>query len=149
MKKQYQLIDFNFDTECIYGLGDLSYLLKNIIENTIPEFGIRISEVYNESENKFIATLANKFHEMKIITDAHTDWLPDYFFVDLENIPVVFETDKRYYCINPAIGLTGQDAWYFCGSEANLKEARARGIPLVFPGENITETKEYKELYGL
>jgi hypothetical protein len=81
---------------------------------------------------------------MHIHADTDLDWLPDTFFEELESIPEIFKTGLKYYSINPAIGLTGQDSWYFCGTEINLKEARKEGIPLVFPGDDITETQEFK-----
>jgi len=145
LKSKHDLVDFNFDIECIYDIGDLSTLLKNIVNSTLPDSGIIITEDYSKDRKRFVATLSNHSNSLQIFADTDTDWLPDDFFEKLQSIPIIFNPDHRYYCINPAIGLTGQDAWYFCGTEKNLKQARQEGIPLVFPGENITETKEFKE----
>jgi hypothetical protein len=145
LKIKYSLTDFRFDTECIYDLGDLSFLINSILKTTLPEFAIEVSERYSSDKTRYEAILTNAGHSMKIYGDVGIDWLPDDFFLLLESIPEVFKTNKKYYSINPAIGLTGQDAWYFCGTGEQLKAARADGIPLIFPGENMLETKEFKE----
>jgi hypothetical protein len=41
---KYQLIDIDFDTECIYELGDLSSLLTRIVDLILSEEGIQIEE---------------------------------------------------------------------------------------------------------
>jgi len=149
LKLKHNLTDFHFDTECIYDLGDLSTLLKSVISSTISDAGIAITEEYSNDGKRFVATLSNQLNSFQVFADTDTDWLPDDFFEKLESIPVIFESDLKYYSINPAIGLTGQDAWYFCGTEKNLKEARKEGIPLIFPGEDITETDEFREYNNL
>lgn len=144
LKQQYHLVDFNADAECIYDKGDLSNLLSGIIDATIPELHIRISEEISDDGKQYIATLTNPQTSLQIFADTFTDWLPDTFFDELESIPAVFGSDKRYFMINPAIGLTGQDCWYFCGTEENLRKARAAGLPLIYPGENYADTEEFK-----
>jgi hypothetical protein len=145
LKAKYDLIDFDFDTECIYGLGDLTQLIKYITDKTIPELDIKITEEISSDGDRYIATLSSHDTSVQIFADTDTDWLSNDFFQILETIPDIFKTDKKYYSINPAIGLTGQDAWYFCGSDIILKKARQQGLPLIFPGENITETDEFKK----
>ncbi len=145
---KHNLVDFKFDTECIYSLGDLTQLIKYIIDKTIPEVGIKIDEEISPDENRFVATLSSLENSVQIFADTDTDWLPDDFFQILEKIPTIFNTNKKFYSINPAIGLTGQDAWYFCGSDDSLKKARQEGLPLIFPGENIVETEEFKKYVG-
>ena len=145
LKEKYKLVDFHFDTEAIYQLGDLSGLLKTIIDQTIPNHDIEISERYSTDGERYIATLSNKNAIIEIFADTDSDWLPDTFTEEMESIPDVFESKLKYYSINPAIGLTGQDAWYFCGTEDDLKDARKEGIPLIFPGEDVTETQEFKD----
>ncbi len=143
---KYNLIDFGFDTEYIYDKGDLSNLLKYIIDKTLPENEISIIEDISADGKRYIATLTEGDQTLQVFADTDTDWLPDDFFEQLEQLPLVFKTGKLYYSINPAIGLTGQDAWYFCGTEDDLKKARKSGIPLIYPGEDITETEEFKRL---
>ncbi len=144
IKLKYQLVDFGFDTECIYDKGDLSSILSDIIGGTLPELNIKIAEEISVDGQQYIATLSNEGTSMQLYADTFTDWLPDTFFDLLESIPVVFGSEKRYYSINPAIGLTGQETWYFCGTEENLKQARAAGLPLVYPGEDMMGTEEFK-----
>jgi len=146
LAKQYQLTEFKFDTECIYDKGDLSYLISHIIDATLPGINISIVEEVSVDGSQYVATLSNGALNMQIFADTDADWLPDTFFIQLESIPVFFKSGKFYYSIIPAIGLTGQDAWYFCGTETNLKAARKNGIPLIFPGEDITETQEFKDM---
>lgn len=67
----------------------------------------------------------------------------------LYEIPKVFKSEKRYQMINPAIGLTGQDAWFFCGKESELKNARQGGLPIISPGEDPTETEEFRKYGGI
>lgn len=146
LKIKYQLTDFQFDTECIYNLGDLSTLLRNVVTTTLSEKPITVTEKLSEDGQQYIATLTYKTINLEVMADAFSDWLPDTFFIQLESIPHTFQTDKHYYSINPALGLTGQDAWYFCGSEQQLRQARVEGLPLVFPGEDPTDTDEFRQM---
>jgi hypothetical protein len=148
LTKKYHLVEFKFDTECIYDKGDLSYLLRHIIEATLPELGIKIIEEISIDGARYVATLSNGELSIQIFADTNSDWLPDDFFQQLASIPILFGSNKLYCSLNPLIstGLVGQDAWYFCGTEKNLKAAREDGIPIIFPGEDITETQEFKDL---
>jgi hypothetical protein len=148
IQQKYALVDFNIDAECIYKLGDLSEVLKKVLTIALPEKVIQIVEHLADDEQTYIATLSTPEAELTITADTYSDWLPDYFWESLEKIPVVFNSSKRFYSINPAIGLTGQDAWYFCGREDQLQAARQEGLPLLFPGENYLDTKEYRQYGG-
>ena len=148
LKVKYNLWDYNFDSECIYNDGDLTEVIKPVIDNCFPDFGILITETISEDNQKYIAELSNKKASMRIYANTFTDFLPDEFYGLLESIPLVFGSDKRLYQINPAIGITGQDAWYFCGTHENLSAARKEGLPLVFPGEDFSKTEEYKKYRG-
>jgi len=143
LKEKYQLIDFNFDTEAIYQLGDLSTLLKKIIEKTPPDCKIEVSESYSLDGKQYVATLLSQGIKAEIFADVDSDWL-QIPFLKKWHLFRIFKTGLKYYSINPAIGLTGQDALYFCGTDDNLRNARMEGIPLVFPGEDATETQEFK-----
>jgi hypothetical protein len=145
LKEKYRLIDFNFDTECIYVEGDLSQLVKSIVKKTFADKNIKVTEKISVDGKRFVATLSNADETLDIFADANDDFLPDDFFETLESIPVVFKTDKKYFSINPLIGITGQDAWYFCGTEQDLKKARKEGLPLIFPGEDAMQTEEFKK----
>lgn len=147
LKTKYKLVDFSFDTERTYKPGDLSVLTKSILDKTLPEKKIQVTEELSKNGKFYIATLVNKDITFQMQTRTHSDSLSDEFMIMLFDIPVVFNSDKRYYMINPAIGLTSQEAWYFCGTEHDLKEARKEGIPLIFPGEDPEETPEF-ELYS-
>ncbi len=149
LKVKHNLTDFGFDTEYIYNLGDLSALLKIIVDRTIREKNISIIEKISADGKFFIATLSNQDSTIQIYTETDSDWLSDDFMDKLYEIPKVFKSDKRFQMINPAIGLTGQDAWYFCGTEENLKKARQEGLPLVTPGEDPTETEEFRKYSGI
>jgi hypothetical protein len=144
LKSKYNLTDFTFDAECIYDKGDLSHLIQSIINTTLSGYGIIITEELSEDGQQYIVTLSTRARQMRIVADTFSDWLPDTFFMEMESIPLFFETGLCYYSINPAIGLTGQEAWYFCGTETDLKAARREGLPLIYPGENPTETAEFK-----
>jgi hypothetical protein len=148
LAKKYHLVEFKFDTECIHDKGDLSYLLRHIIDVTIPELGISIIEEMSVDRTRYVATLSNRELSMQVFADTASDWLPDDFFMQLELIPVFFKSSKIYCSINPVVStvVVGQDAWYFCGTEDDLRAARENGMPIVFPGEDITETKEFKDL---
>lgn len=148
IKIKQHLTDFNFDTEYIVGRGDLSYLLDKIVQSTLPELKLKVTEQVSADGEKYIATVSNSRTSMEIYADTNSDWLPDAFFQSLERLPTYFGSNKIYLAINPAIGLTGQDVWYFCGTEQSLKQARKEGLPLIFPGEDIFQTAEYKK-YGM
>jgi hypothetical protein len=145
IQQKYALLDFNIDAECIYKLGDLSEVLNQVLTSTLPEKAIQLVERLADDEQTYIATLSTPEAELLITADTHSDWLPEYFWNALEEIPIVFNSPKRFYSINPAIGLTGQDAWYFCGTEGQLQAARREGLPLLFPGENYLDTKAYRQ----
>jgi hypothetical protein len=142
---KYQLIDIDFDTECIYELGDLSSLLTRIVDLILSEEGIQIEEEISADGKHFIATLSNQKSSIVFTTNADSDWLSDEFFSSLEELSNAFGSDKKLYSINPAIGLTGQEAWYFYGTEEQLRSARKEGLPLVFPEEDFLETEEYQK----
>jgi hypothetical protein len=148
IQQKYALVDFNIDAECIYKLGDLSEVLTKVLTIALPEKAIQIVEHLANDEQTYIATLSTSEAELTIKADTYSDWLPDYFWELLEEIPIVFNSAKRFYSINPAIGLTGQDAWYFCGREDQLQAARQEGLPLLFPGENYLDTNEYRQHGG-
>ncbi|WP_324680186.1 hypothetical protein [Hymenobacter sp. GOD-10R] len=148
LQAKYNLVDVSFDTECLYAVGDLSALLTSIIAQTLPEKHIHVAEHLSSDQRQYIVTLTTKDTTVVFTAATDSDWLPDHFFTALENLPAAFGSEKRLYSINPAMGLTGQEAWYFCGTEAHLKAARAEGLPLVFPQEGIIDTPEYKRLYG-
>lgn len=145
IQAQHGLLDVNFDTECIYYLGDLSSLLQRIADECLPELSIHIQEALSADETQFVATLTSDEASVVFTAPTDDDWLPDGFFELLETLPAAFGSDKKLYCINPAIGLTGQEAWFFCGTEAQLHAARQAGLPLVFPGEDFLETSEYRK----
>lgn len=149
LKVKHNLIDFRFDTEYIYNLGDLTTLLKIIIDKTIPEKKISITEKISGDGKFYIATLSNQDSTIQIYTETDSDWLSDDFMDKLYEIPKVFKSEKRYQMINPAIGLTGQDAWFFCGKESELKNARQGGLPIISPGEDPTETEEFRKYGGI
>lgn len=145
LKAKYNLVDFTFDTECIDNLGDLSDLLKGVLEKSFPEKQFTISEEVSIDKKHYISTIKYGNLAIQIQTDTHSDWLSDEALVAIENLPRSLKIDKMYYSINPAIGLTGQEAWFFAGTDEDLKRARKDGLPLIFPGENIFETEEFKK----
>lgn len=145
IQAKYALLDVNFDTECLYDLGDLSTLLRRIVDECLPELPLHIHEEFSADRTEFVATITTDKASLVFTAAVGDDWLPDQFPEQLESLPSVFGSDKKLYCINPAIGLTGQDAWYFCGTEAQLVAARQEGLPLIFPGEDCTETAEYQQ----
>lgn len=144
LKRKYHLIDFAIDTKRIYGAGDVSTLTRTIVDKTLPEKEITVSEALSRDGKFYIATLVNDDITFQMHTHTDKDRISSELMTILYDIPVVFNSDKRYYMVNPAIGLTGKDAWYFCGTEKDLREAREEGLPLIFPDENPTETPEYK-----
>lgn len=148
VQQKYELVDFTIDAECIYKLGDLSHVLQEVLTATLPEKAIQLVECVSEDEQTYLATLSTPEATITLTADTYSDWLPDYFWNALESIPAAFGSPKRFYSINPAIGLTGQAAWYFCGTEAQLRAARQEGIPLLFPGENYLDTEEYRQYAG-
>ncbi len=133
----YQLADYCFDNECIYNPGDLAALLTEILSATLPETGIAVTEQISGDGTQYIATLSDGRNTMQIATDVHTDWLADTFHGDLATVPVFFDVGKRYYHIHPYAGLTGQESWYFCGTEEHLRQARMEGLPLQLPEEDM------------
>jgi hypothetical protein len=145
LQADYSLLDVNFDTECLYDLGDLSALLRRIVDECLPELPLRIQEKLSADKTEFVATVATDKASVVFTAPVDDDWLPDQFFEQLESLPAAFGSDKKFYSINPAIGLTGQEAWYFCGTETQLVAARQAGLPLVFPGEDFMETAEYEQ----
>jgi hypothetical protein len=148
IQQKYGLVDFNIDSECIYQLGDLSQVLQEVVFHTLPEKGIQIVERLSDDKQTYFATLSNAEAQLVLRADTHSDYLPDEFWEELESIPAAFGSSKRFYSINPAIGLTGQDAWYFCGTQEQLRAARQEGLPLIFPGEDYRDTTEYQQYGG-
>ncbi|RZK14382.1 MAG: hypothetical protein EOO43_16420, partial [Flavobacterium sp.] len=98
---KHNLKDFNFDAECIYNEGDLSGLLKEIIDKSLPELHLKISERISEDGQQYIATISNQDTSMEITADTYSDWLPDHFFMQIEGIPKHFGSNKIYVMINP------------------------------------------------
>lgn len=145
IQEKYALLDVNFDTECLYDIGDLSALLRRIVDECLPELLLDIQEELSADRTKFVATITSDKASMAFAAPIDDDWLPDHFFEQLESLPAIFGSGKKFCSINPAIGLTGQEAWYFCGTETQLAAAREEGLPLVFPGEDFMETEEYKQ----
>lgn len=148
IKRKHELRDVGFDTECIYDLGDLSALLRMIMAEIYPEKVFQLHEELSPDKQYFVATLSTPDTAVVFRTHANDDWLADQFFEELENLPAALGTDEKLYSINPAVSLTGQEAWYFCGTETQLIAARKDGLPLVFPGEDIMETEEFKKYVG-
>ncbi|MCI1186940.1 hypothetical protein MON38_05875 [Hymenobacter sp. DH14] len=146
--QQHGLRDVGFDTECIYDLGDLSTLLRMIMSEIYPDKPIQLHEELSPDKQYFVATLTTSDAVVVFRTHANDDWLADQFFEALENLPTALGSGEKLYSINPAVGLTGQEAWYFCGTEAQLVAARQAGLPLVFPGEDFMETDEFKKYVG-
>ncbi|HEX8326648.1 MAG TPA: hypothetical protein VF629_03845 [Hymenobacter sp.] len=143
--EKHGIRDVSFDTECIYNLGDLSALLKLIVEETFPGKAIHLREELSPDKKYFVATLSTADTAVVFRTHADDDWLADQFFEELEKLPAALGSDDKLYSINPAVGLTGQEAWYFCGTEAQLQAAREEGLPLIYLGEDFLETEEYKK----
>jgi hypothetical protein len=148
IQQKYGLLDFNIDAECIYKFGDLSEDLGKVLTTALPEKAIQLVERLADDEQTYIATLSTPKAELIITADTHSDWLPEYFWQALEEIPIVFNSSKRFYSINPAIGLMGLDAWCFCGTEDQLQAARREGLPLLLPGENYLDTTAYRQYGG-
>jgi hypothetical protein len=148
IQQAHGLRDFGFDTECIYELGDLSRLVIYVVGETFPEKTIHLHEELSADKKYFIATLTTPDATILFRTHTASDWLSDEFFEALEALPAALGSEDKFYSINPAVGLTGQEAWYFCGPEAQLKAARQEGLPLVFPDENFMETEEYRKYVG-
>lgn len=145
---KHNLTELCFDTECIYDLGDLSNLLKYVVDKILPEKSFEISERRSEDGTQYIAQMKERGNILVFTADTTSDWLPDVFFQQFEKIPKVFGDGKVLYMVNPAVGLTGQEVMFFYGSDESLKQARVDGLPLVFPGEDITETIEFKRAMG-
>lgn len=146
LKSEYNLKDIGFDTECIYEEGNLSELLKRITDVLIPEHNVNIRESISEDGSYYTAIVSVSSANIEFRTQCDSDWLSDEFFEQLENLPKVLKTDKVLYSINPLIGLTGQEAWYFYGTTENLKSARKAGLPIIFPGEDPMQTEEFQQL---
>ncbi len=148
LKSKYNLQDFRFDIECINNLGDLSKLLTFIVNLTLPEKDIKVTEKISTDGGQYEAVLSNQDSSLQIFAETSTDWLPDDFFHTLETIPIVFKSTKRFLSVNPIVIATihGQDAWYFSGEEEVLIQARQEGLPLIFRGEDNSETEEFKIL---
>ncbi len=138
------LIAVHFDSECIYCASDLSNLVKMIADTLVPGNSVIVTEKMSEDGAHYVATMRNGSRELTFTADATSDWLPDYCFEQIEKIPEILGEGKVMYMINPAVGLTGQDALYYYGWEADLKKARTEELPLIYPNEDITETPEFK-----
>lgn len=128
-KQQFSLTDCSFDTECIVNKGDLSDILHHILQELLPGETFEITEE-RDDEDRFKADVYYK-NELLITlwADTDSDYLPEEFFEDLEEIPVLMKSGKRFYAISSEY--LGQDAWYFCGTKTNLDAAVAAGLPLV------------------
>ncbi|MEP7217767.1 MAG: hypothetical protein ABI876_02560 [Bacteroidota bacterium] len=140
---KYELIGINIDTECIYDLGDLSGMLREITSITMADKNIDVTERISEDGTQYVATLSNGAATIEMFADTDTDWLPDSFFDLFESIPVVFGSTGRFIMLNPAID-PSQCIYYFFGTEETLRLAREEGLPVVFPGENPEETEAYR-----
>lgn len=115
------------------------------MDTTFPGNSFDITEEISLDNQYYIATIKIANNTFQIKTDTGSDWLSDECLYSIENIPITLQTDKIFCFINPAIGLTGQEAWMFCGTEDNLKLARKEGLPIFFAGENIFETEEFRK----
>ena len=139
LSSKYNLTQTGFDSECIYVKGDLTKVISSILKDLMPEQQFEITETISSDGKQYVAKVKHKNgQEIEIFADTHADFLPDGFSYLLESIPQKIGSDKRFYMINPR--LLGQDAWYFCGTEANLKAAKKEGLPLIYSGEDFMET---------
>jgi hypothetical protein len=145
---RHGLIEVCFDTECIYNEGDLTKLLEYVTCKIFPGHFIQISENTSADGLRYVARMSKGERTLELTTDTTSDWLSDVFFEQLEKIPEVFGDGKILYMVNPAVGLTGQEVMFFYGPVESLKQARIEGLPLIFPGEDITETIEFKRAMG-
>ncbi|QNF34690.1 hypothetical protein HUW51_18880 [Adhaeribacter swui] len=141
LKQKYHLVDVRFDTEYIYNPGDLSNLLSHIVNTTIPEKRIKVNEQLSKNGKFYVATVTNSDTTIQISTPINSDWLSDDVMDKVFKIPEIFKSNKKFYLINPVI--TGQDAWFFCGLEEDLKAAKKEGLPIYFSGEDPTTTPEF------
>ncbi len=138
LSAKYNLMQTGFDSECIYSKGDLTKLVSSILKDLLPDQQFEITETTSPNGKQYVAKVKhNSGQEIEIFADTHADVLPDEFSFILESIPQKIGSDKRFYMINPR--LLGQEAWYFCGTEANLKAAKSDGLPLIYSGEDFME----------
>ena len=138
LSSKYGLTQTRFDCECIYSKGDLTKVISSILKDLLPGQQFEIIETISSDGKQYVAKVKYKSgQEIEIFADTHADFLPDGFSFILETIPQKIGSDKRFYMINPR--LLGQDAWYFCGTETNLKAAKSDGLPLIYSGEDFME----------
>ncbi len=138
LSSKYSLTQTGFDCECIYSKGDLTKVVSSILKDLLPDQQFQITETVSLDEKQYVAKVKHKNgQEIEMFADTFADFLPDSFSYLLESIPQKIGCDKRFYMINPR--LMGQDAWYFCGTEANLKAAKKDGLPLIYSGEDFME----------
>lgn len=79
IQAEYSLQDVNFDTECLYDLGDLSALLRRIVDECLPELPLRIQEKFSADKTEFIATVATDKASVVFTAPVDDDWLPGQF----------------------------------------------------------------------
>ena len=112
LKVKHHLVDVKFDTEYIYNPGDLSDLLKRILETTLPEKRVTVNETLSSNGNFYIATLTNQDTTIQVSTPADSDWLSEDFMDKVYNLLELLNSNKRFALINQVI--TVQDVWLFC-----------------------------------
>lgn len=138
LSSKYNLTQTGFDCECIYSIGDLTKVISSILKDLLPDQQFEITETISTDGKQYVAKVKHKNgQEIEMFADTHADFLPDGFSYLLESIPQKIDSDKRFCMMNPR--LLGQDVWYFCGTEANLKAAKEEGLPVIFSGEDFME----------
>jgi hypothetical protein len=138
LASKYNLTQSGFDCECIYSKGDLTKVISSILKDLLPEEQFEITETISQDRKQYVAKVKhNGGQEIEMFAGIHADFLPEGFSYLLESIPSKIGSDKRFFMINPR--LLGQDAWYFCGTEADLNAAKKEGLPLIYSGEDFME----------
>ena len=146
LKNKYHLKEIHFLTDNIYKASDFKNLLQQITDTILSEKKITVSVSMSADSLYYLATLSNNDTTVVFSANAKSPVLPDNFFPALEKLPQAFSATTRLYNVNPVIGITGQDAWYFCGEESVLLQAKKEGMPLVGPNENPFESSDFKKL---
>lgn len=138
LSKKYQLTQSDFDAECINGKGDLTKVVQSTLADLLPDEHFVITESVTSDSQRYMATVSYQGKKLvDVYADTYADFLPEDFWQRFEAIPVAMNSSKRFYFINPI--LLGQVFWCICGTEDNVKAAKADGLPVVLPGEDFME----------